>query len=230
MRSQIGINVWYVTLLLAAIAGFCDTITFVAANQVFSAHVTGNFILFAYDLVTVSHGRAWVKLLTLPVFIISVITGGWLIEKTPGRYFLLLFESALLILGGLVALVFRLYGINDLQWTSYIVVTLVVFAMGLQNAFHKVFSKETFGPTTIMTGNVTQASLDIGALLRSKFKGEDTKLSLRRLTANIGGFLGGCLLGAILGKQVGLSAIVLPGLGLLFCHWMTAKPSRFGGT
>lgn len=223
MQRQIGINVWYVTLLLASIAGFCDTITFVAANQLFSAHVTGNFVVFAYDVITGSDGRVWIKLITFPVFIISVVTGGWLIEKAPGRYFLLLFESVLLILGGLVALVFRLYGIYDLQWPSYIVAMLVVFAMGLQNAFGRIFSKETYGPTTIMTGNVTQVSLDIATLLRSKFKDEDSRLSLRKLMVNIGGFLGGCLLGAILGKQVGLSAVVLPGLGLLFCHWITAK-------
>jgi uncharacterized membrane protein YoaK (UPF0700 family) len=223
VQRQIEINVRYVTLLLASIAGFCDTITFVAADQLFSAHVTGNFIVFAYDVVTGSNGRAWIKLITLPVFIISVITGGWLIKKVPDRYFLLLSESVLLILGGLVALVFRLYGIYDLQWPSYIVVMLIVFAMGLQNAFGKVFSKETYGPTTVMTGNVTQASLDIGTLLRSKLKDEDSRLSLRKGMVNIGGFLGGCLLGAILGKQVGLSAVVLPGLGLLFCHWITAK-------
>lgn len=205
---------WYITLLLASIAGFCDTLTFVAAGQLFSAHVTGNFILFAYDVVSRSDGRAWIKLITLPVFILSVMTGGWLIEKKPGRYSLLLYESVLLIGGGLVALAFR---------SSYIVVTLIVFAMGLQNAFGKVFSKETYGPTTIMTGNVTQASLDIAALLRSKFKDEGARLSLNKLLVNIGGFLGGCLLGAVLGKQIGLCAVILPGLGLLLCHWMTAK-------
>jgi len=214
-QKQIEINVCYVTLLLASVAGFCDTITFVAANQVFSAHVTGNFIVFAYDVISGSDGRGWIKLITLPVFIISVITGGWLIEKASGKYSLLLAESVLLILGGLIALVFRLYGIDDLLWPSYVVVTLVVFAMGLQNAFGKVFSKETLGPTTIMTGNVTQVSLDIGTLLRSKFKDEAARLSLKKLMVNIGGFLGGCLFGAILGKQVGLSAVVLPGLGLL---------------
>jgi uncharacterized membrane protein YoaK (UPF0700 family) len=174
---KIGINVWYVTLLLASIAGFCDTITFVAADRVFSAHVTGNFIVFAYDVVTDSDKRAWIKFMTLPIFIISVMTGGW----------------------------------------------IVVLAMGLQNTFGKVFSKETYGPTTMMTGNVTQAALDLGIFFRSKFKDDEARLSLRKLGANIGGFLGGCLLGAVLGKQVGLAAIALPGLALAYCHLVKAR-------
>jgi uncharacterized membrane protein YoaK (UPF0700 family) len=218
-----AINVWFVTLLLASIAGFCDTITFVAADQLFSAHVTGNFIVFAYDVVTGSEARAWIKLLTLPVFIISVMTAGWIIRKGRHRYFLLLAESILLISGGLVALAFKLIGATDLSWPVYFVVMLVVFAMGLQNAFGRVFSKETHGPTTMMTGNVTQAALDIGAFFRSKFKDGEARLSLRKLGVNIGSFLGGCLLGAILGKQVGLGAVALPGLALAFAIGLPFK-------
>ena len=221
---KIGINVWYLTLLLASIAGFCDTITFVAADRIFSAHVTGNFIVFAYDVVTASDASAWVKLLTLPVFIISVMAAGWLMRKKLNRYVLLLSESILLIAGGLIALGFKLYGAVDLQWPVYLVVMLVVFAMGLQNAFGRIFGKETHGPTTMMTGNVTQASLDISNFFSSKFKDGESRLSLKKLGVNIGGFLAGCLLGAILGKQVGLAAVALPGLALAYCH-LIADPS-----
>jgi uncharacterized membrane protein YoaK (UPF0700 family) len=214
---KIGLNVWSVTMLLASIGGFCDTITFVAADQLFSAHVTGNFIVFAYDVVTNSNARAWIKLLTLPVFVISVMTGGWIIGKGRQRYFLLLAESILLFSGGLIALGFKLNGATRLSWPVYFVVMLVVFAMGLQNAFSRLFSKETHGPTTMMTGNVTQAALDIGTYIRSKFKDGEALSSLKKLGVNIGSFLCGCLLGAILGKQVGLGALALPGLVLAFC-------------
>jgi uncharacterized membrane protein YoaK (UPF0700 family) len=220
---KIGINVWTVTLLLASIAGFCDAITFVAADQLFSAHVTGNFIVFAYDVVTDSNARAWIKLLTLPVFIISVVAGGWIIGKGRHRYFLLLAESILLISGGLIALGFKLNGATDLSWPVYFVVMLVVFAMGLQNTFGRLFSKETHGPTTMMTGNVTQAALDIGTYIRSKFKDGEARSSLKKLRLNIGSFLGGCLLGAILGKQLGLAAVALPGLALALAIWLPLK-------
>jgi uncharacterized membrane protein YoaK (UPF0700 family) len=211
------------TFLLSAIAGYCDTTTFIAGSQTFSAHVTGNFILFAVQVVG-ADASAWLKLTTFPVFIFSVIIGGWLISKATGRYALLFAESMLLIIACVVALVFRTYIGPDQQWPVYLVILLVVFAMGLQNSFGKVFSKETTGPTTMMTGNVTQAALDIGTLVRYKFKGHpETKQSLLKPLVNIGGFLGGCLLGGVIAKEVGLTAVGLPGLGLLFWYWAAAK-------
>ncbi len=65
-----------ISLLLTFVAGYCDTVTFIAANEVFSAHVTGNFIVLAYDLVYRSNGETWTKLLTFPVFVAAVMTGG----------------------------------------------------------------------------------------------------------------------------------------------------------
>jgi len=216
-------NVWLITLLLSSIAGYCDTATFVAADHIFSAHVTGNFIVFAYQLVNHTDAYSWVKLVTLPIFIISVIFGGWIASKTSDRYLLLLSEGALLTFSGLASLPCQLY--THPGWMMYTVVMFVVFAMGLQNAFGKLFSKETHGPTTMMTGNVTQAALDIGSLYRLKFGDASIKLSLRKNLATVGGFLAGCLLGAILAKRIGLCAIMLPGI-LLVLYYMSSRKNR----
>ena len=153
-----------VTLLLSAVAGYCDTVTFLSAGSVFSAHVTGNFIVFAYQVIKGSDTQAWIKLLTFPVFVISVIVGGRIGLEAGRRYRLLLLEGFLLLVAGVSAVLFRLY--DPAAWSSYLVVMIVVFAMGLQNAFGKLYGKETYGPTTMMTGNVTQASLDLGVLSR----------------------------------------------------------------
>ena len=64
----------YITILLAITAGYCDTVTFVSVNELFSAHVTGNFIVFAYDIIKHADTEAWLKLLSFPVFILAVIT------------------------------------------------------------------------------------------------------------------------------------------------------------
>jgi uncharacterized membrane protein YoaK (UPF0700 family) len=207
-------QIWFITLLLSAIAGFCDTATFVAADRIFSAHVTGNFIVFAYQLVNHTDAYSWVKLITLPVFIISVIFGGWITSKTSDRYLLLLSEGVVLTLSGVAALPYQMY--TQSIWMMYAVVMLIVFAMGLQNAFGKLFSKETHGPTTMMTGNVTQAALDLGSLFRLKFGDVSIKLSLKKNLTTLGGFLAGCLLGAILAKRIGLCAVLLPGILLVF--------------
>src|ERR1700753_2541474 len=105
------------SLLLAITAGFCDSITFITAHE-FSAHVTGNFILFAYDVIKGADSQSWAKLITLPVFIIAVITGGWVIDKTSNKRGILLLEGFILVVTGLVALMLKFEDIS-LGWLAY---------------------------------------------------------------------------------------------------------------
>lgn len=216
-------KILYLTLLLTAVAGFCDTVTFVAADNIFSAHVTGNFIVFAYQLIKGSDTGAWIKLITFPVFILSVITGGWLARDESNRYTLLVTEGILLAAGGLAFYLLQAYAVLPHSLALYTTVMVVVFAMGMQNAFSRLFAKETHGPTTIMTGNVTQAALDLGSYLRrTPGKPEPiTGSSLRKHAATIGGFLGGCLLGAFAGRHLGLASVAIPGVVILVsCRWI----------
>jgi uncharacterized membrane protein YoaK (UPF0700 family) len=196
------------TLLLSAIAGYCDTATFIAGNDTFSAHVTGNFIIFAAEVVVNGDPTAWVKLITFPMFIIAVIIGGWLAAKTGKRYILLLAEGILLMFAGGIAC-----WLGAGETGRYLVVMVTVLAMGLQNAFGRLFPKETHGPTTMMTGNVTQASLDLGNLLWKGFKADPlSRESIKKQLFLLGGFLTGCFLGGLLAKFIGLRAVILPGL------------------
>jgi uncharacterized membrane protein YoaK (UPF0700 family) len=214
-------SIWFVTVLLAAVAGYCDTVTFVSAGSVFSAHITGNFIVFAYQIMKGADGHAWIKLLTFPVFVISVITGGLIAARSFNHHKLLLSEGIILVLGGIISEVFiRRTG---LTWETYVVVSMIVFAMGLQNAFGKLYAKETFGPTTIMTGNVTQASLDLDNSVRSAFKDVTSVQNLKRQSLTIGSFLFGCLAGALMAKNFGLSVIILPGAGIIIYYFSTDK-------
>jgi len=207
--------------MLAAVAGYCDTATFVAGDNIFSAHVTGNFITFAYQMVTGAPINAWIKLLTFPVFIIAVMAGGRLSVKAENKNKILLIEALILIIAGAISLARHL---EKDKVTMYITVMLVVFALGLQNAYGKLFSKETHGPTTMMTGNVTQASLDFGALLAGKFSAADALVSFKKQMTTIMGFLVGCILGALIAREYGLASILLPGIAMLVCYFLTGKP------
>ncbi|TRW25892.1 DUF1275 domain-containing protein [Flavobacterium zepuense] len=210
-------NIWYTTLLLTIIAGFCDTVTFVAADALFSAHVTGNFIVFAYQIVKGSDILAWVKLLTFPIFIVAVMVGGRIGATATNRYKLLLWEGVLLTVGGLTVLLLNyMYGYSN--WIIYPVAMTVVFAMGLQNAFGKLYAKETYGPTTMMTGNVTQAALDLGNLFRTRFKDSVDIINFKTQLVTLSGFLAGCFLGAVSGNFFGLATIAVPGVALLICY------------
>src|SRR3984957_8492040 len=60
-------------LLLTLVASLCDASTFVGAGRLFSAHVTGNFIVLAYDLVRGTDRHEWSKLLAFPMFFVAVM-------------------------------------------------------------------------------------------------------------------------------------------------------------
>jgi len=214
MRIYIEKNIWFVTAVLAAVAGYCDSVTFIYGNKIFSAHITGNFIVFAFDAIKGADWKSWMKLLTFPVFITSVVTAGWVARKTNNWQILLLIEGILLSVSGLVDYTITKCGILDFQWL-YFGVMMIVFAMGFQNTFGKIFNREILVPTTIMTGNVTQASLDASSLLRSRTRNQATLTSLKKHLLAVGSFLCGCIAGAVIGKFVGLSAVAVPGLVLV---------------
>jgi uncharacterized membrane protein YoaK (UPF0700 family) len=201
------------SLLLAITGGFCDALTFVTSDE-FSAHVTGNFIVFAYNVIKGADAQSWLKLVTLPVFMAAVITGGEIMGKAAGKYRIIAIEGLILVLTGLIALYLKLQDIS-LLWINYLIIMPVVFAMGLQNAFGKLYSKEIYGPTTMMTGNVTQLALDFWRILRIKIADTLIIENIKRQAIIIGGFLVGCLLGAVAGKMIGLSALLLPGIALV---------------
>lgn len=212
-------NIHWVTFLLAWIAGYADTATFVAGDSIFSAHVTGNFIVFAAQVVAGANPGDWVKLLTFPVFILAVMAGGRIAKKTDTKYRILFIESLVLLTCSVLALMLPHWPIIEEKAGMHIIVMISVAAMGLQNAFGKLFAKETHGPTTMMTGNVTQASLDLGKILFGGIEKEVISwMSLQKQLITIGGFLAGCLLGALFGKLLGLAALGVAGIALLLCY------------
>ena len=205
----------YNTLLLVLTAGCCDSITFVSANELFSAHATGNFIIFAYDIIKGADFVTWIRLLTFPVFLTAVVTGGWLARLTDNRYVILKIEGGLLIFGGLVSLIMVLLHVGSVN-VNFEIALLVVFAMGMQNAFGKLLSNQVYGPTTVMTGNVTQVALRLFEYLSPGKRNPALMEGLRRDVIVIVGFLCGCLIGGVSGLHFGLAGILIPGCLLLF--------------
>lgn len=221
MNVEYRPNIGWVTFLLAMVAGFCDTATFVGGESIFSAHVTGNFIFFSAQFATESkNAGAWARLLTFPVFVIAVMTGGWVAERARRKNSILLFEGIVLTLAGMAAILLPVLKGRDTQVIIYLVVLTTVFGMGLQNAFGKLFVKATYGPTTMMTGNVTQAALDLGNLIRKRGNADEaTRTSFSKLRVTIGAFLTGCVIGGVLSVQLGLGTIMIPGLAITMCYF-----------
>jgi uncharacterized membrane protein YoaK (UPF0700 family) len=208
------------TLLLCFAAGFCDTLTFVAAGELFSAHVTGNFIVFAYDLIKHDNPHSWQKLLTFPVFVLAVMLGGRIAKKSTNMYTLLILEGLLLLVSGILSAV-PVNSELDKGWQVQLIVMGIVIAMAFQNTFGKLYNKATYGLTTVMTGNVTQASLDLIKGLTARPADPETWISFKKQVTLIIGFLVGCVAGALMAKQYGLVSALLPGVMML--TWLGAN-------
>ncbi len=203
------------SIILSITAGFADTVTFTAADNLFSAHVTGNFVVFVYNLVTQQGADSWLKLISFPVFIAAVAFTFKIFSKATWSRKAFLVEGCLLLLGGLLAWWLTNHKGNH-AITVLLISMLIVFAMGIQNAAGKMYSKETIAPTTVMTGNVTQVVMDVTRYMLSKNEKQSLVPAIRKQLLVIGGFLFGCIAGGWLGFFYGLEAMLIPGLLLIF--------------
>ncbi len=208
----------YLMVLLACIAGFCDTTTFVAAHSLLSAHITGNLVVFASDLVHHVDSHAWTKLSSFPVFVVAVVASRWLSRRTVHFNVLLRTEGILLTVAGLLALGSAWRG-KPAAGPLELVAMFIVFAMGVQNAFSTLASKQLYGPTTVMTGKLTQIVLDGAALLIPSMadvdRDADQKVEVFKQLPVFGAFVVGCVAGGLGAKAAGLGVVVVPGLALL---------------
>ena len=147
---------------LAFVAGFVDAAAFIALTGLFTAHVTGNFVLIGAELVASSSGVV-AKLLALPVFV-GAVAGARVLALVLERRgvdplpWLLAVEVALLAGFGLCGTVWSPLGAAD-GAASITVGMLAVAAMGLQNAVGRL-SLGHLAPTTVMTVSVSQAVID----------------------------------------------------------------------
>jgi uncharacterized membrane protein YoaK (UPF0700 family) len=66
--------------MLSFLAGYADTVGFVALGGLFTAHVTGNFVLLGYALVGPVQGIV-PKLLAFPVFVLAIAITRLLIAR-----------------------------------------------------------------------------------------------------------------------------------------------------
>ena len=193
------------TLLLTFIAGFTDATTFVAADKLFSAHVTGNFIVLAYDLLHGADRSAYIKLLTFPVFVLAAMLAA-AFDRGQHPMRLLRLIGSLLLVAALMSGLFH--------WT-FPAAMVIVAAMAVANTFNRLYPELTWSVTTVMTGNTTMGALSFvhGYFARPR---DREKLLLSKYIAIMAGvFLLGCICGGFLGGRFGLVAVALPGVAVL---------------
>lgn len=182
---------------LSFIGGFVDTLGFVALFGLFTAHVTGNFVLIGSALSS-SHQGVLIKFLVFPAFVVGVILTR-LVTMTLERKKLhpaktILFIEALLMIGFMVAGLCALPLKNSDTNLAQIAGMLAAVSMGIQNAASRLVFTH-LSPTTVMTGNVTQLIIDVFDLIRgirdSAIRSRITKFSWPIAAFAIGAICGG---------------------------------------
>lgn len=180
--------------LLAFTAGFVDVVGFCALFGLFTAHVTGNFVMIGVELAVAS----------TKLTVEAVVRHG----REPTRL-LLLAEALLLVTfmtAGLLAL-----PIQSADNPATIVVGLIgVAAMGVQNAKARIVLSD-HAPTTIMTGNTTQVVIDLVELATpGSTQKSGSRARLRKMVPPLIGFATGAMLGALAFSAVSFWCVLPP--------------------
>lgn len=204
----------WIAALLAFTAGSTDTIGFVGLYGLFTAHVTGNFVLLGAAIA--EHRSAVIaKLLALPVFVVAVAAAR-LFERRRARRgasaALPLLGAQLVFLGAFLAIGCLATPAPHADAPLTIAAGFMgVLAMGIQNAL----SRTEFGalsPTTVMTGNVTQLTIDAVDLLSGGESAERvaTRARFRKMGLPVIAFALGAAAGGVGYLAVGFFAAALP--------------------
>ncbi len=207
--------------------GFVDTVGFLALQGLFTAHVTGNFVTLGVSIVHGTSG-ALAKLLALPVFVLVVgithLAATALHRRGLASLHLLMLAHTLL-LGAFLACAVWLGPFKDGDAAAALLTGMVgVAAMAIQNALSRQHLKAA-PPTTLMTGNVTQAAIDIFTLMGLRDSAE-RKVVLERLGPigkNLLGFTVGCMGSALLYLAVGLWCLSVPLVVAAWACWVTLE-------
>ncbi|MBI2255227.1 MAG: DUF1275 domain-containing protein [Proteobacteria bacterium] len=218
----------YLGPLRAFTAGFVDTTGFVALFGLFTAHVTGNFVLIGASIAEF-HGGIIAKLIALPVFIIVVaLTHLYVMQRqrrTAGPV------ASITLFEGLFLAAFMAAGLSltpdDHADSLPAIATgmLGVAAMAIQNAgARSVFA--ALAPTTVMTGNVTQIVIDTVDLITTPAKATDAKARLKKMLPPVLAFAIGALAGGLGYVHVGFWSLLLPLLAVMTTWLLLRNAAR----
>jgi uncharacterized membrane protein YoaK (UPF0700 family) len=206
--------------LLSFLAGYADTVGFVGLGGLFTAHVTGNFVLLGYALVGPVQGII-PKLLAFPVFVLAiaatrVLVARWQRQGRPALPYAMVLQAALLAASAASAWA---GGPVMAPQAPYALACgmLCVAAMAAQNAYGKLLLPQ-LPATTVMTGNVTQLVIAI-----TDARGGTWPPAANSVLAGVLGFAAGACCGALLGHWSLPLALLSACAPLLVLAWRARR-------
>jgi uncharacterized membrane protein YoaK (UPF0700 family) len=221
--------------LIALVGGWVDVASFLALDHLMAAHITGNVVLVAADLVDGFGMSEALRLGAIPVFFLTVMLVTLLHDRllatlpraTAFRRLFLIEGVLLAVSAGLgLALVFGAPSAVDNRLGALIALPAVM-AMALQNAAHRLFPG--FGAmTTVMTGNITQFVIDHSRRWFGFAKVAPTAAKADRIIPTIiAGFVVGCAASAFTTATIGFGSLALPAIALLVLVLLSAPQTAY---
>jgi uncharacterized membrane protein YoaK (UPF0700 family) len=226
-------KIFGVATLLSFNGGFVDTIGYLGLQGLFTAHVTGNFVTLGATLVLGTSG-AVAKLLALPEFVAVIalarVAGAAMrARRLPALRILLGAKVALLFAFFVLAVTLGPFPNSDAP-AALLTAFAGIAAMAIQNATQRVHYAR-IPPTTLMTGNTTQAALDAVDLMQGT-AGDNAAVVRGRFARTLSGivwFAGGCAFAAALYYWVGFWCLAVPvavGAATAVFHKEEVSPQR----
>ncbi|PKO26336.1 MAG: DUF1275 domain-containing protein [Betaproteobacteria bacterium HGW-Betaproteobacteria-8] len=206
--------------LLSFIGGYVDTFGFIALFGLFTAHITGNFVLMGAMLVHPMQGGL-LKLLAFPSFLLGVAASRVIVLNYEARQKSPL--KTLFLVQGLLLAGFMLAGLmaplpleSDRELAAIFAGMLGAAAMAIQSAGGRT-TLAGIVHTTVMTGNVTHMIIDITDIVYSKNAELKVraKARLRQLAPAVSAFFLGALSAAGGYLKFGYWSVLLPILLLM---------------
>jgi uncharacterized membrane protein YoaK (UPF0700 family) len=206
---------WLLPAVLSTTAGAVDVIGFLAVGGLFTAHITGNVVIVAAHYVTGGFSQVG-PILAVPVFmavlaLVTLASGAIARAGSPALRPLLLLQAVLL--AGFLGLGVGFGRFPDADSPMAVLAGMFgVAAMATQNVLVKVALKDV-PSTAVMTTNITQLTVDLATLARSRADPDELAKARRRarmIFPCVIGFVAGCAAGAALEVKLGLWALVLP--------------------
>ncbi|RKE73813.1 YoaK family protein [Pseudorhodoplanes sinuspersici] len=158
--------------LLSFVAGYVDSITFLALFGFFAAQVTGSFVVAAAEIVVDDRGVA-AKLLAIPVFMLGAgIAAAIIIARRGSKHssLPLVFALETLLLAGFTGLMLYSWPVDDPDsWRVAAAGLLSAAAMGVQSTLVRLLLRGV-PQTNVMTGNSTQLAIDATELIYAIFR------------------------------------------------------------
>ncbi len=158
--------------LLSLVAGYVDSITFLALFGFFAAQVTGSFVVAAAELVVDDRG-VLAKMLAIPAFMIGAALAAIIIiarRGTTKSSLPLVFALEALLLSAFIALMLYSWPMTDPDaFLGGAAGLLSAAAMGVQSTLVRLLLRGV-PQTNVMTGNSTQLAIDATELIYAKFR------------------------------------------------------------